>query len=332
MENKIVVSIITLLVFSVAAAAQDNNYGVKGFEPKTFTVTDSTPANYNGLKAGYTIKDETEKSVGKKGDFSRFKIYFYLTNTSTEAKIMYRNLDFRAHSGPITNNIALFKCLNATGARFTNKMAMMELQPCKIEANVEDKECGTDKIIVNKRLVDIGYWIKPGETVSKTYPMIVPLNEKPNVTVTFYAEVANQTGTFMYASSQQQQTDQSFVKIKNFASGNYLHNQNGPLTCSSIDNEWWSAQWEILPVPGTNNFQIRNRWKNNFISSNNNQLLTDEGQSATSMWTVQETNTPNVFYIKNVNDNARLYVDNGMLKVSNSFISNDALSKWVIEK
>jgi hypothetical protein len=330
--QKILFIIITIFVFSFASKAQDNNYGVKGFQPKTFEITDSVPVTYNGLKAGYEIKDETEKSVGKKGDFSRYKIKFYLTNTSTEAKIMYRNLDFRGHSGPIANNIALFKCLNATGARLTNKMAMMELQPCKMEANVEDKECGTDKVVINKRIVDIGYWIKPGETVSKTYPMIVPLNEKPKVTVTYYAEVANQTGTFMYANNEQQQSDRAFVRIKNFANGNYLHNQNGPLACSSIDNEWWSAQWEIIPVAGTANFQIRNRWKNNFISSNNNQLLSDDRQSATSMWTVQETTTPNVFYIKNVNDNARLYVDNSMLKVSNSFISNDALSKWIIEK
>jgi len=330
MQQKIITSFILCLCTWASALSQDN-YGVKGFAPQTFKVTDTTPVTYNGLKAGYSIKDESEKSVGKKGDFSRYKIYFYLTNTGAEAKIMYRNLDFQGHSGPINNNMALFKCANATGARFTNKMASMELQPCKIEALVEDKECGTDKIIQNKRLVDIGYWIKPGETVSKTYPMIVPLNEKPDITVTFYAEVANQTGTFISSNSQQQQNDQSFVRIKNFAGGTYLNNQNGPLTCTSIDNGWWSAQWEIVPVPGTANFLIRNRWKNSFISSNTNDLLSGDGQAAGSMWTIQETATANTFYIKNVSNNARLYLENGVLKISSSFISNDALSKWIIE-
>ncbi len=301
--------------------AQDKNYGVKGFEPKTFTVTDSTPVIYNGLKAGYEIKDESEKSVGKKGDFSRFKIKFYLTNVSTEAKIMYRNLDFGGHSGPINNNVALFKCSNATGARLTNKMAMMELQPCKIQAMVDN----------NKVMADIGYWIKPGETVSKTYPMIVPLNEKPTVTITFYPEVGNQAGTLMNVDNQQSNNNAGFARIKNFAANTYLNNQSGSLACTAIENGWWSADWEIIPVQGTENFVLRNRWKNNYLGTDNG-WMTDNSTSTTAMWTIQETTTPNVFYIKNVSNNARLYVENGALKTSSSFISNDALTKWIIEK
>jgi hypothetical protein len=60
--------------------------------------------------------------------------------------------------------------------------------------------------------------------------------------------------------------------------------------------------------------------------------MTDNGQSANAMWTIQESGTANTFYIKNVTDNAKLYVENGVLKVSNSFLNNDALSKWIIEK
>lgn len=300
--------------------AQDNTYGVKGFSPKTFTVTDSTPVFYNGLKAGYTIKDESEKSVGKKGDFIRYKIYFWLSNTGSEAKIMYRNLDFGGHSGPITNSIALFKCLNATGARLTNKNASMELQPCKIQAMVDN----------NKVLADIGYWIKPGETVSKTYPMIVPLGERPNVTITFYPEVGNQTGTLMNVNNQQENSNAGFVHIKNFATNTYLNNQTGSLACTTIENGWWSADWEIIPVQGTENFLIRNRWKNNYLSTDNG-WMTDNSNSSTAMWTIKETTTSNIFYIKNVSNNARLYVENGQLRTSNNFISNDNTSKWVLE-
>lgn len=328
--HKIIFSSIIVLSFSLVAKAQDNNYGVKGFNPKTFEVTDSMPVTYNGLKAGYEIKEESEKTVGKKGDFSRYKIKFYLTNTSSEAKIMYRNLSFGGHSGPITNNIALFKCLNATGARLTNKMAMMELQVCKLEADVEDKDCNTGKVTINKRLVDIGFWIRPGETVSKTYPIIVPLGEKPKVTITYYAEVANQTGTFITIDAQQQAA-QSFARIKNFATNTYLNTQPGSLVCSNIENGWWSSDWEIITVQGTSNFQIKNRWKNNFISSGNG-MLTDDANNKATMWAIVETNLPNVFYIKNIADNTRIYLENGALKVSNNFISNDATSKWIIEK
>lgn len=326
------ISILLLFILHAATVfCQDNNYGVKGFNPKTFPVKDSMPVTYNGLQAGYNIESETEKTVGKKGDFSRFKIKFWLTNTGTEAKIVYRNMDFFGHSGPINNSIALFKCLNATGARLTNKMATMEMQPCKIQATVEEKECNTDKVKLVTKLADIGYWIKPGETISKTYPMIVPLNEKPDVTITFYAEVGNQTGTFITQSSQQQVL-QNFARIRNFANNTFLNNQNGPLASSAIENGWWSADWEIVPVEGSNNFQIKNRWKGTYICSSCNGMLTDNAGNPAAMWMIQETSSPNIFYIKNVADNARLFVENGTLKTSSSFISSDALSKWIIDK
>lgn len=326
--------IITLsLFFSLCCcrfALAQNNYGVKGFYPQSYPLSDSSPsAIYNGLKAGYEIRETDLDS--KKSNQSRYKIYFYLTNTSAEAKIMYRNVGFLGHFGPISNNIAQFSCSNATGARLTNKMATMEMQPCMLEAIVIDKDCSNGKEVQNTRQVNVGYWIKPGETISKTYPMYVPQNEKPQISVTFYPEVANQTGTLMQMGSQQQAAPQSFVRIKNFAHNTYLNNQPGFLQCSVIENGWWSADWEIIPVSGTENFNIRNRWKNLFLTADNG-WLTDSPNNTTATWTIQEANTPNTFYIKNVSNNARLYVENGQLKITNSFISNDNLSKWLIEK
>lgn len=312
-----------------AIKAQDNNYGVKGFYPQTFDITDSGSVMVNGLKAGYEIKETDIDS--KKNNQSRYKIYFYLSNTGTEAKIMYQNSQFGGHSGPINNSIALFKCLNASGARLTNKMASMELQPCHMMAKVEDKTCD-GKTETNTREVELGYWIRPGETVSKTYPMYVPQNEKPKITVTLYPEVANQTGTFMQVNDQQQSNSNAgFAHIKNFSANTYLNNQSGSLQCTSIDNGWWSAEWEIIPVAGTENFLLKNHWKNNFLSTDNG-WLTFNSNSASAIWSIQETSTPNVFYIRNAASNARLYLDNGQLKISNNFISNDNAAKWFIEK
>jgi hypothetical protein len=299
------------------------------FAQKTFTVTDSLPVVLDGLKAGYIIKDIDLES--KKNNQSKYKIYFYLTNTSNEAKIMYKNPGFFGHFGPITNIIALFKCANATGARLTNKMASMELQPCKLEADVEDKDCNTGKTFINKRIVDIGFWIKPGETIFKTYPMYVPQNEKPSITITFYSEPANQTGNFI-TTTNTQQAPQEFVKIKNVSSGNYLNNQSGLLNCSSIDMQWWSAQWEILPIINTNNFQIKNHWKNNFLSTKNNTLMSDNGQSPNATWTIEESAVNNFFYIKNVTDNSKLIFQNGQIKTSNTYNTNDSTAQWIIEK
>ncbi len=321
---------VMLLCLRAVTVAQDNNYGVKGFYPQTLQVTDSAPVLLNGIKAGYEIRSVDADS--KKDNQAKYKIYFYLTNTSTEAKIMYQNSGFMGHSGPINNNFALFKCLNATGARFTNKMCSMELQACNMMAKVEDKDCN-GKTTINTRQVEIGYWLKPGETVSKTYPMYIPQSEKPKVTVTFYPEVANQTGTMMNGNSNNAAANNiSFSRIKNFASGTYLNNQQGPLQCTAIENGWWSADWEIRPMEGTENFYIVSRWKNTYISSTANGMLAGNSNDTNAMWLIQESNTPNVFYIKNVSGNGRLYVENGILKVSSSFISNDALTKWIIEK
>ncbi len=300
------------------------------FSQQTFTVSDSMPVMLNGLKAGYTITDESQKDVGKKGEMSRYKIYFYLTNTTSEAKIMYKKPGFMGHIGPLSGVIALFKCSNATGARLTNKMASMELQPCKIEATVEEKDCNSEKIIQTTKMVDLGFWIKPGETVSRTYPMYFSSNQKPNVTIVFYSEVANQTGTFLNAEQNQPASSQGFVRIKNMAGNTYLHDQNGPATCGAIDLEWWSAQWEIIPVTGSNYFNIRNRWKNNYLSSDNNSMMTDNNQSQAAMWSVDETSA-NTYTIKNAANNLKLVYQNGNLTTSNTF-GTPAYSQWVIEQ
>ncbi|MEO8772301.1 MAG: hypothetical protein ABI402_19535 [Ferruginibacter sp.] len=316
-----ITSLILLLLSSLCTKAQ---------EP--VIVTDSLPAMFNGLKAGYAIMGESEKEVGSKGNFSRYKIRFFIRNTSPEAKIFIKKEGI-LNSGSAAHDIVQFKCSNATGARLTNKEATLSMQPFKIEAMVEEKECGTEKLVQNKRLADIGYWIKPGETITANTVMIVPLNEKPNMTVIFYPYNNGLVGTMnTEANTVNTNPVQNFVRIKNFASNDYIQNQNGPLACSKIDMNWWSAQWEILPVSGTSNFQIRNRWKNNFLSTENSSLLSDNGKSANAMWQVVETTTSNIYYIKNVADNSKLIFQNGVLKTTNTYNANEAMAAWIIEK
>ncbi len=298
------------------------------------SVTDSLPAIFDGLKAGYTITEKSEKEVGSKGTFSRYKIKFFVTNMANEAKILVQKPGLILfNSSSISPNVAEFRCTNATGARFTNKTATLQMQTCNIEATVEDKECGSDKVVRNRRLVDIGYWIKPGETLSVSAIMITPMGENPNMTVSFFpSSTGGVVGTPVTSGNQTINNNEEFVKIKIFASNQYLNNQNGPLRCSEIDMGWWSAEWVIAPVSGTNNFKIRNRWKNNFISTESQLLLSDNGQNTHAMWTIEETSTSNVFYIKNVADNSKLLFENGVLKTSNSYSANDAKAQWVIAK
>src|SRR6185369_13652820 len=78
------------------------------------------------------------------------------------------------------------KILNATGARLTVKEATLQAHPCIMDAIVEDKDCTTGKVVQNKRPVNIGYWIRPGETIAGNSIVIVPLNQKPDMTATLF--------------------------------------------------------------------------------------------------------------------------------------------------
>jgi hypothetical protein len=321
---------------------------INGYAQQTFKVTDSMPAENEGLRAGYDITGASEKEVGNKGDFSRYKLRFYVTNTSTQAKlILYRpgGINF---GNSVSPNLTQFKCLNATGARLTNKEVTLDAKQCIIDAMVDETD-PAGKTVQRKKPASIGYWIKPGETISSNTIVIVPLNEKPNVTVTFFpntgsmgATVINNSNNYTnnsnapnYANNNNsvnaQTVSQGFVRIKNFASNNYLHNQNGPVACTAIDHEWGSAQWEMLPVNGTSYYQIRNRWKNNFISTENNSLLSDNGKSSNAMWLIEETSTSNIYTIKNAATNAKLSFQDGALKTSSSF-GNQPSMQWIIEQ
>lgn len=299
-----------------------------------YPVTDSVPVTMNGLRAGYIITEASVKEVSNKGDFSRYKIKFFVTNTTPEARILYRKAGLFSNIGSVNSAVVLFKCANATGARFTNKQHTLYMPPCQVLADVEDKDCTTGKTVRNNRFVDLGYWIKPGETISSNSIMIVPLNQKPIMSVTFYPETGSNHGAFITPldeERQPQQTGMGLARLKNYSTSNYLHIQYGPVACTSIDFNWWSAQWDILYVPGTNYVQLRNRWRNTFISTDNINLISEDGRSPKAMWVLEETGRNNTYYLKNAEDNAKLLIQNGRLTVVSGNNTNYN-AHWVIEK
>ncbi len=334
--KKIATSSFFVCILSCMAVAQ-----------QAYPVTDSMRQTVEGLTAGYNIVNAKEKEVGNKGDFSRYSINFYVTNSSNEAKIILNKQGFNLLGSDVSSGLVQFRCINATGARLTSKELSLQAKPCMLQVSVDDKDCSTGKITQSKRPAQVGYWIRPGETIAGNTVVIVPLNEKPNVTVTFFPNTPNIAGAIINNNNNDytignnnsnnnyngQNTPPGFVRIKNFASNNYLHNQNGPLACTTIDNGWWSAQWEIVPVNGTNYYQIKNRWKNNFISTENNNMISDNGKSSNSMWLIEDSgNNNNTYTIKNAANNARLTYQDGALKTTSSFFGNQANMQWVIEQ
>jgi hypothetical protein len=311
-------------------------------QAQAYTVKESSPVVVNGLTMGFNIKSQEQKEVGSKGNFSRYSIQFYVTNTSSDPKIILYKDGWNTN-GTANDQLAQFNCLNATGARLTSKSAIISAAPCTVMALVDDKDCN-GKIIQNKRFVQIGSWIKPGQTITTSAIVIVPLNERPNVQVQYLANMLQPTASYydnnMNTQPVQQQAspppapdrdrDANFSKIMNVSKGSYLNVQQGSLTCGNIDNSWWSAQWKLVPVMGGNYYIIKNKQTGNFISTEDPaSMISDNYNSKASMWIMEPVSNSNLFYLRNANDGTYLNLKFG--RIQTSTIGNDTgNAKWTL--
>ncbi len=85
-----------------------------------------------------------------------------------------------------------------------------------------------------------------------------------------------------------------YFKLKNNLHGTYLHNQNGILEQSNIQNDWWSAMWIIESVPGASKYkQIKNRWKGTYLHNQNGKLELGTIQAGwwSAMWELKDGNS-----------------------------------------
>jgi hypothetical protein len=311
----------------------------KSWGQQSYPVTDTQPVLINGLNAGYTIKSAEVKTVGNKGDFSRYSIRFYATNTANTAIIIpYR--DRWNHSGNVSDVLVRFNILNATGARLTSNVAFIKAMPYKVMTLVEEKDPHTNKIVKVNRLVQVGYYMQPGQTISVDEIVIVPLNQLPDVQAVYFGNSPPPGGAVMYVANPGvvQNTDppiinmQGFLKFKNGFNNTYINIQTGVPASSAINNGWWSAQWQLIPIPGTNYVNIKNRWKGNFIDTDRGYVIISlNSQSPGSMWSLEPTQDQNVFRIKNAKTGGYLSIANNNLVLSNN-AGNDFPSAWQLEQ
>jgi len=47
---------------------------------------------------------------------------------------------------------------------------------------------------------------------------------------------------------------------------------------------------------------------------------------------IEEVKAGQAFYLRNAASGARLVIDNGQLKISNAYLSDDTRAQWIIEK
>jgi len=301
------------------------------FAQQAVTVTDSMPAMFNGLQMGFQILKQSEKEVGDKGNFSRYSLRFYVTNTTNEAKIIMYKQGFNPLGGS-SPEVARFNCLNATGARLTSKTASLQAPPCNVLADVEDKDCATNKTSHAQRFVQIGYWIKAGQTIHTDAIMIVPLNEKPNVTAMdmFHANSLVGNSEVPLIDPSQQNAD-AFVKLKSAANNTYINNETSQLASTKITEGWWSAQWQLVPVAGSQAYMIKNRWRGNFIAVEQRGAATLANyQSAACMWLIVPVPNSTAVRFKNAMDGSYLGIVSGSL-VTMPMRVDDVSGRWFIE-
>jgi hypothetical protein len=308
-----------------------------------YQVTDSQSVNLNGLTMGYKIKSEEVKAVGDKGNFSRFSVSFYVTNPTSEEKIIMYKQGWNILNN-VSDQLAKFNIINATGARLTSKEALISAAPCNVLADVEDKDCATNKTTKTKRFVQIGYSIKAGQTFSATAIVIVPLNEKPNVEVTYLGNLLQPTASASYhepppgynpnqlpppAPGRVNLDD--FIKIRNAATNTYVNVETGAPRASAIDVGWWSAQWNLTRLPGSRIYVIKNHWKDNQY------LSTDTGSPGTFMnymsdgarWVIEPIFGTNTVRIKNLGTGSFLGISQDKLSMTNN--PNQGSLEWVFE-
>ena len=95
---------------------------------QVYPVSDTVPVMVNGLQIGYHIKSTEVKAVGDKGNFSRYSIKFFVTNT-TNAPLIIPFGQGPNPSAHVSDLLVRFNILNATGARFTSNVAFIKAMP-----------------------------------------------------------------------------------------------------------------------------------------------------------------------------------------------------------
>lgn len=300
-------------------------------------VTEKQPLETSGLEIGYQINSTEVKTIGDKGDFNRCVVEFYVLNKRTSPQIIFYKTDGISKISA-SDELAEFQCLNATGMQNSVKAATILAEPCKVFGLVDKTDDGADKSPPAKRIVQIGYWIKPGQKISTIEIVIVPLNEQPKIEAynMLNAKPADNSSSGNQANASQSTNGPSvnlggFLKIKNASNNTYLNIQTGTPLSTTLDKpSWFSAQWTLVPVTGTRYYNLQNKWKGNFLDTENGKItLSVNSQSNSSLWVLENTNDLNVYKIKNIQNGTYLALEGKNIILSQT--ATDAASSWMIE-
>ena len=143
-------------------------------------VPPAEPVVMNGIEYGYTIRNESKKEVGSKGQFSRFEVTLYVTNRSGCSRILMPRQTLTGLQ--YQDLLANFDCLNATGMRLASKSGSLRANEFYVPYTTSTK--GPDGKTVNTTAqVRVGNIVRNGESITSSVIFIVPDGEQPQVKV-----------------------------------------------------------------------------------------------------------------------------------------------------
>jgi hypothetical protein len=159
-------------------------FAVQAGKAQVIDLVENVPHTFpSGITVMYTIRNSTQREVGKKGEFSRHEVTFTTSNDGACDWIRVFTGNERstaAREFPIVR----IDCNNATGMRMTSKGD--DIEPREFNAVQVQRTTVNGKVQETRTNVHVGYALMRNERIQRDYIYIVPLNEKPKVQVRAY--------------------------------------------------------------------------------------------------------------------------------------------------
>ncbi|MEM6262536.1 MAG: hypothetical protein AAGI38_08520 [Bacteroidota bacterium] len=109
-----------------------------------------------------------------------------------------------------------------------------------------------------------------------------------------------------------------FTRIQNrWKANQYINIEKGPVVASNIEQGWWSAQWQVLPIQGTKYVRIKNRWKGTYLHNQNRRLESGSIQMGwwSAQWELINISNSGYFQIKNRWTGEYIHNQNGKVQL-----------------
>ena len=141
------------------------------------------------------------------------------------------------------------------------------------------------------------------------------------VSVTSHADVMPSTLSPDPVETKFRLSNYVFYKIRNrWKDDQYLNIEHSKIECSKINLGWWSAQWIIEPIKGTNLSRIRNRWKDDqYLHIEHGKIECSKIHPGvwSAQWIIEPIKGTNLSRIRNRwKDDQYLHIEHGKIECS----------------